>query len=117
MRYSEAFKMQVVREYEAGEFAGLAEAHRKYGIRGNGTVARWLKAFGKEHLMKKVVRVEAVGEADQLQKLVRENRELKLALGEERLRTQIGEEYLKLACQRGGLGAVEDFKKKWAGRL
>ena len=99
MRYSEAFKMQVVREYEAGEFAGLAEAHRKYGIRGNGTVARWLKAFGKEHLMKKVVRVEAVGEADQLQKLVRENREL------------------KLACQRGGLGAVEDFKKKWAGRL
>ena len=80
-RYSEAFKAQVVREYEAGEFKGLAEAHRKYGIRGNGTVARWLKAHGKEHLMRKVVRVEAVGEADRVAKLEMEVKRLKLALG------------------------------------
>jgi transposase len=116
-RYSEAFKVQVVREYEAGEFTGLADAHRRYGIRGNGTVAGWLKALGKEHLMRKVVRVEAVGEADRIRKLELEVKLLKLALGEEKLRTRVGEEFLKLACDQGGLGEVEAFKKKYDGGL
>ena len=116
-RYSEAFKVQVVREYEAGEFEGLADAHRKYGIRGNGTVAAWLKKYGKEHLMRKVVRVEAVGEMDQIRKLEGEVKRLKMALGEEKLRGMVGEEYLKLACESGRLGGVEEFKKKNVGRL
>lgn len=116
-RYSEAFKVQVVREYEAGEFTGLADAHRRYGIRGNGTVASWLKAYGKEHLMRKVMRVEAVGEANRIQKLEREVRQLKQALGEAKLQTLVGEEFLKMACERGGLGGVEEFKKKYDGNL
>lgn len=117
MRYSEAFKVQVVREYEAGEFSGLADAHRKYGIRGNGTVASWLKAYGKEHLMRKVMRVEAVGEADRIQKLEREVKQLKQALGEAKLEALVGEEFLRMACERGRLGGVEEFKKKFAGTL
>lgn len=116
-RYSEAFKAQVVKEYEAGEFKGLADAQRKYGIRGNGTVAGWLKGLGKEHLMRKVMRVEAVGEADRVAKLELEVKRLKLALGEEKLRTLVGEEFLKLACEKGGLGEVEAFKKKFDGGL
>jgi transposase-like protein len=115
MRYSEAFKVQVVREYEAGEFSGLADAHRKYGIRGNGTVASWLKAYGKEHLMRKVMRVEAVGEADRIQKLEREVKQLKQALGEAKLETLVGEEFLRMACERGRLGGVEEFKKSSLG--
>ena len=44
-RYSEAFKMQVVREVEQ---EGLACNHvqRKYGVRGAATVPSWVRKYG-----------------------------------------------------------------------
>lgn len=115
--YSEAFKAQVIREYEAGEFRSLEQAQRRYGIRGNGTLSRWLKRHGKEHLMRRVVRVESVGERDRIKELELELKRLKHVLGEERIRGILGEKYLEIACRRGGLGPVEDFKKKHDGML
>ena len=39
-RYSEAFKKQMVREYEAGASAG--RLREKYGIKGRSTVNTWV---------------------------------------------------------------------------
>lgn len=115
-RYSEAFKVSVVQQLEAGEHSSIAGAERKYGITGHGTVKRWLKAYGKEHLMKKVVRVETPGEADRLRKLEQEVKLLKQALGEAHMDLALGEEYLRIACRRAGEEDVEAFKKKHGGK-
>lgn len=115
-RYSEAFKLQVVREYEAGGHASISAVGRKYGITGLGTIKRWLKRYGKGHLMKKLIRVEAPGEGDRLKELEREVRRLKEALGEAHLDLQLGEAYLRIACRRAGEEDVEAFKKKCDGK-
>lgn len=47
--YSEAFKRQVVAEYESGLYT-KASLRRKYGIAGHSCLTRWLKKYGKlEH--------------------------------------------------------------------
>ena len=115
-RYSEAFKLQVVREYEAGEYENLAGVRRKYGITGAGTVERWLKRHGKAHLMKKVIRVESPGEGDRLKELEREVKRLKEALGEAHLDLLLEKEYVRIACRRAGVEDVEEFKKKHGGK-
>lgn len=43
--YSQAFKLQVVREVERGEL-NYDQADRKYGIQGNTTVACWMRKYG-----------------------------------------------------------------------
>jgi transposase-like protein len=44
--YSEAFKKQVVREYESGRIS-KNELQRKYGIGGNASILKWCKKYGK----------------------------------------------------------------------
>ena len=44
--YSEAFKRQVVSEFERGLFT-KAELRRRYNILGNSCIPRWLKKYGK----------------------------------------------------------------------
>ena len=44
--YSEAFKRQVVSEFERGLFT-KAMLQRRYSIRGNSCIPRWLKKYGK----------------------------------------------------------------------
>lgn len=114
--YSEAFKLQVVREFEAGEYPSVEAVRRKYGIAGTTTVSGWLKRYGKAHLMKKVIRVEAPGEGDRLKELEREVKRLKEALGDAHLDLLLGEQYLRIACRRAGVEDVEGFKKKHSGK-
>jgi len=44
--YSEAFKRQVVSEYERGLFT-KAELKRRYNIRSNSCIGKWLEKYGK----------------------------------------------------------------------
>ncbi len=44
--YSEAFKRQIVSEYERGLFTKAA-LRQRYNIRGNSCIPRWLKKYGK----------------------------------------------------------------------
>ena len=44
--YSETFKRLVVKEFEQGLFT-KAELRRRYNIRGNSCLYRWLKKYGK----------------------------------------------------------------------
>lgn len=68
----------VVKEIEEG--GGLEFVRRKYDIGGYGTISSWIKRFGKDHLLNKVVRIETMNEKDRLKKLEQENNQLKVAL-------------------------------------
>lgn len=78
-RYSEAFKRQVVAEYEAG--STISELRKKYGITGGQTVQTWIKSYAKEGLRHDVVRIQQADEIDRIKKLEADVAELEQALG------------------------------------
>jgi transposase len=111
MRYSMAFKRQVVGELESGRFRSLCQAREHYGIGGVDTIRSWLKRLGRNDLMPKVVRVENPDEADQVAELRKQVRQLQQALGQTQLRSVMNETFLEIACEQLGVD-VEAFKKK-----
>lgn len=80
IRYSISFKQKVVGEVEKG--ASFIEVRRRYGIQGGNTVQKWIKEFGKNHLLNKIVRVEMKGEKDRVKELEEEVKRLKIALAD-----------------------------------
>lgn len=116
MRYSEAFKLQVLRELETGRWESREAAARAYGIGGRGMIAYWARKYGKEHLMGKVIRVEKPEERDEKRELRKRVRELEQALADAHLEHRFDEAYLKIACRAAGIEDVEGFKKKNAGK-
>jgi transposase len=80
VRYSISFKQQVVKEIESG--LGIEAARRRYQIKGGATIQNWIKKFGKNHLLNKIVRVEMKGEQDRVKQLEAEVRKLKIALAD-----------------------------------
>ncbi len=111
IRYSVSFKQQVIEQLESGRFGSINEAKEHFGIRGDYTVQRWLRKYGRNHLCAKVVRVEKPDEKNQIRELKKQVRQLKEALGQTQAEKIIGEEFLKIACEQLGLD-VENFKKK-----
>lgn len=110
-RYSACFKRQVLEELEAGRFSSLQAAGLHYGVNGAVTIRDWVRRSGKRHLLAKVVRVESIGEADQIAVLRRQVERLQKALGQTQAESLLNAEYLKLACEQMG-EEVESFKKK-----
>ena len=115
-RYSEAFKLQVIGELESGKLKSRCEARRKYGILGNATIAKWLKKYGKNHLLPGVLRMEMPNEADRVKELQKEVLRLKHALADAHMDVVLNESWLKIACQEFGGQDFEEFKKKLAKR-
>jgi transposase len=115
VRYSEAFKLQVVRELEAGRFQSPSEAGRSYGVKGPGTVAYWVRRYGKNHLLGKVVRVMKADEQAEVKALRQRVRDLERALADAHLDLKLEAAYVQLACEAAGVTDVGEFKKKHAG--
>jgi len=84
-RYSSAFKQKVVSEIESGKLT-IAEARKIYDIKSSSTIYEWLKKHGKNHLIKKVVRVQMRDEKDKIKELERQKRELESALAQAHLK-------------------------------
>lgn len=116
IRYSESFKLQVIREIEEGKFENCNAAAQAYGIRGTVTVQRWVSAYGREHLKKRLIRVETGEDRDERERLKKRLRELESALSDATLDLRLEREYVKLACQQAGITDVDAFKKKADGR-
>ena len=110
-RYSIAFKQEVIERFESGQFVSIEEAREHYGIRGACTIQGWLRKYGRNHLCSKVVRVERPEEKDQIRALRQEIRRLKEALGQTQAEKILGDEFLRIACEKLGQ-EVEQFKKK-----
>lgn len=81
VRYSLSFQQKVVREMEEhGEM--LSTLRNRYGIKGGETIQNWLRKFGKNHLLNKIVRIETMEEKDQIKEMKDEIHRLKLALAD-----------------------------------
>jgi transposase len=113
VRYSEAFKHQVVSELESGKFSGPYAASQAYGIGGTMTVMGWLRKYGREDLMPKRITITTMTEQDEKKALQKRVRELEKALADTHMKELLGEAYLEIACKRLGQ-PVEEFKKKAA---
>jgi len=117
IRYSEAFKQQVLREIEEGKFASAHVAARAYGISGSATIQYWMQQYGRTHLLRKVVRVETPKEINETKELRKRVRELERAIANAHIDSRLDAAYLKIACESAGISDVDAFKKKHAGQL
>src|SRR5690625_1866425 len=95
IRYSISFKQKVIKEIEE-EGISKSEAARRYGIKGGSTVASWIKQFGKNHLLNKVVRVETRDEKDRVKELEKEINRLKIALADTTVANQALEKLVEV---------------------
>lgn len=112
LRYSEAFKLQVVSEIESGQLSSINEANHRYGITGSRTVRLWLTKYGKTQCLPRVVRVETPDERDRVKELQKENERLKKALADTHMKAVLYESWFEIACRDFGVKDVEAFKKK-----
>ena len=113
IRYSEAFKIAVVRELE-GQDLPCEQVRRKYGIRGNATVQQWVRKYGNGTRGKRI-RVETPEAINQTEQLKRRVRALERALADANIDVVLERAYTKMACERAGIKDVEGFKKKHRG--
>jgi transposase-like protein len=113
IRYSTAFKLQAVREVENGESCAKA-VQRKYSIRGQGTVMRWVRQFGSGRYGK-IIRVEKANEVNEGVRLRSQLRQAKEALADAHMELALEKAFLEVACEQMDQ-TVEGFKKKHGGR-
>jgi len=107
MGYSEAFKLQVVMEYEKGGVSVLA-LQRKYNIGGNETITKWVNRYGKNGLGSvETDQDDNVRVNDRLTNIV-----LKKELEEARLKIAALEALVEASSKHTGI----DLKKKFGGK-
>ncbi len=111
IRYSEAFKRQVVDEIERGKHASPFSARKTYRITGAGTVERWIRKYGREDLLPKILRVESLKERDEIKEARKRIKKLETALADAHIDCCLEHSFLEIACERMGV-SLEDFKKK-----
>lgn len=114
IRYSEAFKIALVRELEEQDLP-FEHIRRKYGIMGSYTVQKWVHKYGNGTRGKRI-RVEKPEEINEQKRLKERVRRLESALADANIDLALERAYTELACERAGL-EVEAFKKKAAGKL
>ena len=95
-RYSEAFKMKVISEIESGKLTAN-QARQNYDIGGGSTIKNWIKKYGKNKLLSKVVRIEMKDEKDKLKQLEKEKKALESALAQAQLKILCMESMIEVA--------------------
>ena len=110
-QYSISFKRQVIGDLESGRFDSIEAARWHYGIGGALTIQKWLRKYGKNHLLPKVVIVQKPDEKNMIRELKRQVAELQHALGQTQAQNVLNAEFLKIACEDLACD-VETFKKK-----
>ena len=108
IRYSQAFKMQSVKEVESGKKCAFGVA-RKYDVAAT-TVMRWVRQYGSGKYGK-VIRVEKGDEVDEASRLRKELRRVKEALADAHVELAVERAYLEVACEELEQ-SVESFKRK-----
>ncbi len=109
-RYSQAFKQQVVREYESG--ASIYKLRQKYGIGAHHTVQRWVNQYGRAGYRTELVVIQSA--ADQLEFKAMKNRiaELESALAENVLENRMLKSTIEVAEKTFGVELKKNFGKK-----
>ncbi len=84
-RYSHSFKQHVVGLLERGELS-IEQVRKRYDIRGGSTIQRWLKHFGRPHLLPQMVRIQMPDEVDRIKRLEHEKQALESALAQSHMK-------------------------------
>ena len=114
IRYTEAFKLAVVREAEES-LAPFEQIRRKYGIGGCALVQQWVRRYGNG-TRGKIIRVETPEEINEQKRLKQRVRMLEQALADANIELALERQFTRLACERAGIKDVADFKKKADGQ-
>jgi transposase-like protein len=109
-RYSLAFKQKVVSEIESGRF-NVHQVRKVYGI-GCGTIERWIRNLGKNHLLGKIVRIEMSNEKDRIKQLEKEKRQLESALAQEHIKNLVLESVIEAAQEHYQVDLKKNFGEK-----
>lgn len=117
VRYSEAFKQQVVEELERGHLRSQEEARSRYGIRGSSTVAKWITKYGPPHMQRRIVHVQTPDELGPIEKLKLENAQLRKALVDSNVDGALHKAYFDIVCREYGVADPEALKKSFAATL
>ncbi len=117
VRYSEAFKLRVVRELESGRFRSREEAKERYGIKSAGTVGSWVRKYGNCDIQGRFIRVETTDERDQIKALKARIADLERAVIDSKIQEALYKEYFDIACRETGVENPEALKKSIAEKL
>ena len=116
-RYSEAFKWQVVAEYETG--ISISDLQKKYGITGGMTIPNWIKKYAKQGFRHELVRIQTAEEVNRVKELEQQVQELELTLGKvvlEKLKLESILEELEerygVEVKKNAVRSSQDFSKK-----
>ena len=109
VQYSDCFKRSVIEEIEKNGLS-IEDCRQKYAIGGATTIQKWLKIYGKNHLLNKIVRVETIDEIQEIKALKKEIKALKEAYAEMTIEKKVYETYLQVYGEE--TGRSEEIKKK-----
>lgn len=116
-RYSEAFKRQVVAEYETG--ISIIDLQKKYGITGGMTIPSWIKKYAKQGFRHELVRIQTAEEANRVKELEQQVQELEQTLGKvvlEKLKLESILEELEetygVEVKKNAVRSSQDFPEK-----
>lgn len=110
-RYSQAFRQQVVREYEAG--ASIYNLLQKYGIGSHRTVERWVKKYSRSGYRSETVVIQTVEDQLEVQAMKARIAELEGALADAVIENRMLTTTLEVASERLEM----DLKKNFGRRL
>lgn len=114
--YSEAFKLFIVEEIEAGRLS-QSEANRKYAIFGHSTILKWLRKYGTVRhngcFRKSVVMSK---ETQEMLRLQNEIKALKTELDDSRLKNVVLETFVDIAEKELGIPIRKKYGAKQSER-
>ena len=108
-RYSQAFRKQVVREYETG--TSINKLQQKYGIGGSTTIQRWIKKYSRAGLRSEMMVIQSP--EDQLEFKAMKSRiaDLEAALAESVLESRMLKATLEVASEALDIDLKKSFGK------
>lgn len=109
-RYSQAFKQQVVREYEAG--MSIYKLRQKYGIGGYETIKSWIKKYSRSGIRSEMVVIQTVEDQLEVKAMKARIAELEKALADAVIDNVMLNTTLDVASERLEIDLKKNFGKK-----
>jgi transposase-like protein len=109
-RYSESFKLKILKEIETGKYS-KSEVLSLYDI-GPGTLYSWIKKYSRFDLLNRQVKILTMSEKDKIKELEKQIQQLKELLVEKDLTNLTDKVYFQDAVRQLVFKDIEDFKKK-----
>jgi transposase-like protein len=109
-RYSQAFKRQVVRDYESG--TSIYKLRQKYGVGGYETIKGWIKKYGCSGIRTEKVIIQTVEDQMEVQAMKARIAELEKALADAVIDNRMLNTTLEVASNRLEIDLKKNFGKK-----